>query len=660
MPKSLHTSLRLQITLTFLGIVAVFTAASLYTVSVLQRQIDYDTVVDIAARLELTASQMHMQALNYKTNAPRDYRTYYRDVRLYYQDLSSQIGLFDQVVKAFMTGDLGSILNAPMPQMRLTVHPRLQDAVMRLEKAWASHRRGLTAALGEDETEPRLEWAAGYNLDRLPVLEEAATQLSRTLREWTQAEHRRVGVVAVALIGATTLAALAALALLHYRTLRPLQRTIGAFQRVADGDFGYAVPVEGSLEIRELSTRFNALSARIDLLFRLIDRLQRGNDLDDVVGFLGREFRDLLRFDWIGVVLMNPDGATVRLEASNLDGEREPAVGRPFRLPDTLLDRALAGGTPMHVPNMAATAASNPPFELLRELVRRGLNDAVFLPVATGAPVPGVVVFATRAPGQYDEAHLRFLGNIAQLITESFGRTVRLAERGRLAGIGEFASGIAHEMHSPLATLTLALEYFDRHPQPDGARKRLDLALAEAERMERLIDDMLLYAKPLQLDPGPADLCAVIGDAVSLIRRQPGCTGIVILQDEYPSPAPVFADRDRLMQIFMNLLRNACEASPADTAVSISVRPAKTPTFWEIEIRNAGAPIPPDLLARIFQPFVSTKRDGTGLGLAIVLRLTQMHGGEIEMASSAQEGTRTRVLLPVLQAETAAIDRGVS
>jgi signal transduction histidine kinase len=630
--------------------IAVFSAASLYAVSALQRQIDYDAVVDIAARLELTAGQMQMQAINYKENAPRDYETYYRDVRLYFQDLTAQIALFDAVVEGFMSGDLSDVLGGPTQRVRIGAQPALQEAVTDLKRAWESHRRGITLALGEDTEEPRLEWAAEYNLDRLPVLEAATTTLTRQLRQWAKAEHQRISLLAVALIAATTLVALGALALLHYRTLRPLRRTIGAFARVADGDFGHAVPVVGSSEIRELSARFNALSARLDLLFQLIDRLQRGDDLDEVVGFLGREFRELLRFDWIAVVLVNPHGATVRVEASSLDGAKEPANGRPFRLPDSLLQHALAGGAPMHIPDMTETAAAHPRYELLRDMVRRGLNDAVFLPVAAQSPTPGVVVFATRAASQYDPAHLRFLTNIAQLITESFGRTVRLAERRRLAGIGEYASAIAHELRSPLATLTLALDYFDRQPQPDGARKRLDLALTEAARMGRLIDDMLLYAKPLQLDLAPVDLREILAEAAALMQGQSACADRVIDIPLRGEPVQVFGDRDRLLQVVTNLLRNACESSPAGGRVEIEIQGSTPATQWLVEVRNGGDSVPKEVLARVFEPFVSTKRGGTGLGLAIVRRLVQMHGGDVRMDSSEERGTRVRVSLPALEA----------
>lgn len=667
MLKPLLTSLRLQISLAFLALVAVFTAASLYALAAFQRQIDYDSVVDIGARLELTAQQMHVQAMNYKQNAPRDYPTYYRDLRLYYQDLMAQMALFDRVVDGFMSGDLrgavgtasgGSATDAavqpaptmPMPRTAPWLRPGTDDAprqaIKRLEQTWVDYREGLMAAIGDQE-EPRLEWAAEHVMAAHGPLENASRSLTDALRRSASTEHRRIGIVALSMIGGTLLTALVILAMLHYRALRPLQRTIAGFQRVTDGDFGHVIPVEGAAEIRELTAGFNALSGRLHLLFLLIDRLQRGNNLDEVVGFLARELRELLRFDWIGVVVVNPDQATVRIEASALDGVLESGQAQLFRLQNTLLEEALAGGEPLHIVDMAATAVANPRYEFLRDLIRRGLNDAVFLPVASQTSAPAVVAFATRASSQYDPAHMRFLNNLAQLITESFGRTFRLAERGRLASIGEFASGIAHEMRTPLATVSLALQYFMRQEQPPNARKRLHLATTEAQRMGRLIDDMLLYAKPLSLDLVPLDPADLINEAIDMARSQPCCSEREIRLESAPANGLcMLADHDRMLQVLTNLLRNACEAAPPDTQVSVSLlRP--DPSSGAIDIRNGGEVMPGAVLERAFQPFVSAKQGGTGLGLAIVHRLIQLHGGRVSLYSTVEEGTRARVTMPL-------------
>jgi signal transduction histidine kinase/HAMP domain-containing protein len=643
--QRLLTSLRFQVGAAFVVLLALFAGAGLATLTAFQRQVDADAVVDIAARLELTASRMHTDAMVYDANAPRDYPTYYRDVELFHGELMRQVALFDAVVAGFMSGDFSAVLDRPAGWMQPAREPTLGAAVTALEAAWKAHRSGLIEALGDDPEEPRLEWAAEYNAAQVAAVEDAAAALAGQLRQWAAAEHIRLRRLVLLTLGGAVTVALLLLLLLQRWTLKPLARTLDGVRRTAGGDFGLTVPVRGAAELRDLAEGFNALSSRLDLLFQLLDRLQRGKDLDDLVGFLARDFRTLLRFDWIGVVLVTPDNATVRLEASALDGTPEAGSKPLFRLPGTLLEQALAAGGPLHIRDAAATASAHPGYELLREIVRRGLADVIFLPVAAETPVPAVVAFATRVPGRYDPAHLQFLGNIAQLLSVSFGRTVRFAERRRLAGIGEFASGIAHELRTPLATLSLALDHVAGLDLPQSSRRRVTLAKAEAARMDRLIADMLLYAKPLKLASEPVDLGAIAAASADLVRAQHACADRELDVAVTAPDAQILGDRDRLQQVLVNLLMNACEAAPMGSRISLTVE-AREGNRVAMCVRNAGTPPPPEVIGRIFEPFISTKAGGTGLGLAIVQRLTALHGGEVAL-HALDDGAQAVVTLPL-------------
>ncbi len=441
------SSLGFQLTAGFLGLVLLFAGAGLYAVGAFQRQLAYDALVEIAGRLELAAEQIHAQAMNYKQNAPRDYPTYYRDVQLYYRDLTTHVATFDQVVDAFMQGDFSHEVPTPLPWMMPRLGTGVTLAIRDLEQTWEDWRGALFEAMGEDTEEPRLEWAAEHVIAEHAVLGDATARLTRALRDWTASEYRKVVQGALGLAVVAVLVALVLLIVLRHRVLAPLRRTIAGFQRVADGDFGHRLPVEGTTEIRDLTGSFNRLSLRLDLLHQLIRRLQQGSDLDELVGFLSGEFRDLLGFDWIGVVFIDDARANAHVQTGWLDGRPQPSDRRLYRLQGTLLESALADAAPLHVADAVARVRENPAYEFLGHLVALGMRDAIFLPLTaqTQTPVPAVVVFATRRPEGFDAARRRLLGNIAQLLTQAFGRTARFAEQGRLAAIGEFASGIAHE-----------------------------------------------------------------------------------------------------------------------------------------------------------------------------------------------------------------------
>jgi len=705
MPNRFLASLRFQVGVAFGLLLLTFTTASLYSLDSFHRQVAYASVVDIAGRLELTVQHLYTQAMNYEKNVPRDYATYSRDVRLYYRDLMAHVATIDQVVEEFMRGGfptaatavpgggvwnrLGRLLGdqgdggdnqstasggasrgepqaaaAPSPadgettpatEGNLAGHftSEVDAAIRALEATWADYRSGLAAALGPNLAEPRLAQAAAHNIANHGALEQATRALTESLRVFADAEHRRVMRVAFLLVVVGFLISALILATLDVKTLAPLRRTIDGIQRVADGDFGHRIQGHGTSEVRRLTEGFNELSGWLDVLFRLIERLARGNDLDEVMGFLSREFPGLLRVHWVGVLLLTRDRARVRLEVSYLDGEPERLSKPLFGLQGTQIEQALAQGRPLHIVDMAAAASDEPGYQFLRFLSARGLKDAIFLPLTpqTLTPIPAVVVFATRAQGTYDDAHLRFLDKIAHLITHSFGRTVRLAEHGRLAAIGELASGIAHELRSPLTTLALALDYFERLDLDARAAKRLRLARQESARMQRLLEDILLYAKPVDLVLRPLPLgehlTRFVDDHQSLAapRRQ----RIVVVRRT--AADLVMADVDRVTQILLNLTQNACEAAPAGSRITWTLDADPESGGVMVEITNFGDPIPPELLPRVTEPFFSTKPAGTGLGLAIVRRLTLDHGGELSLRSDALEGTRVRILLPRLAAD---------
>jgi signal transduction histidine kinase len=668
-------SLRVQVTAAFVALLLLVAAAGLYAVGAFQRQLAYDSLVDIAGRLELTVEKMHAQGMNYVQNAPRDYATYYRDVRLYYQDLLADVATFDEVVDTFMRGDFGDMLPMTLPWIRPRLEGEVADAVHHLEQVWKDYRAALFAALGEDEREPRLEWAAEHVMAEHEPLAAATEALSTALRHWTDREYRLMIHGAVAVGAGILLLSLLLLAVLNWKALAPLRGTMAGFQRVAAGDFGHRLPVTGATEVRDLTISFNRLSERLDLLYQLIQGLQQGQDLDQLVGVLGGHFRELLGCDWIGVVFVDDARASAQVETSWLDGAPQSNDGRLYRLQGTLLEDVLADGSPLDVPDLPERARANPAYEFLRHLAALDMRDAIFLPLTrdTGTPVPAVLVFATRRDDGFDATQRRLLGNSAQLLAQGFARIARYAEQGRLAAIGEFASGIAHELRTPLSTVSLALDHLAGREQDERARRRIELGIGEVERMRRLLDDMLLYAKPLMLElravePGGmlASFIGEVGERYSGYRVRLGRergrgfdvdtdtqTDALVGGSPDGGGAMILVDPERMRQVFTNLTDNACQAAPPATAITWSVADDINRGAVTLSIHNAGEPIPPHLLPRLTEPFFSTRTGGTGLGLAIVRRLVEQQGGRMEIRSDANEGTRVELRFPRTEAGVA-------
>ncbi|MBN3885820.1 MAG: ATP-binding protein [Nostoc sp.] len=223
----------------------------------------------------------------------------------------------------------------------------------------------------------------------------------------------------------------------------------------------------------------------------------------------------------------------------------------------------------------------------------------------------------------------------------------KLLEQERLAAIGEFAAIIVHEIRNPLTTMIMGLKYFRKTILTESAQERLALALSEANRLERLLSEILLYAKPQLLQVFELDVNEFIYELLVCIREMPEA---LERQIEFIPASPtviILGDKDKLKQVFINIVRNACEAIPAEDIVKLKVDCSYTDKVC-INVHNGGEPIPSEIIAKLFQPFFSTKPCGTGLGLAITKRIVNAHSGELLISSDLLAGTTVSVQLPVV------------
>jgi signal transduction histidine kinase len=214
---------------------------------------------------------------------------------------------------------------------------------------------------------------------------------------------------------------------------------------------------------------------------------------------------------------------------------------------------------------------------------------------------------------------------------------------------GELAAMIVHEVRNPLTTVMMGLKSFESLDLSDRSRTRLDLATAEAERLQRLLNEILQYARCQTLQTTELEINSLIQGMLESLRAMPAAAERQIVFTAI-QPTRVLGDRDKLMQVFINLISNACEAIPAGETVTWSLETCKPQRYIWIRIHNGGEPIPPDILMQLTMPFFTTKSSGNGLGLAIVKRIVEAHMGELEIASSTDiGGTCVTVSLPYVE-----------
>jgi signal transduction histidine kinase len=236
-------------------------------------------------------------------------------------------------------------------------------------------------------------------------------------------------------------------------------------------------------------------------------------------------------------------------------------------------------------------------------------------------------------------------------LRESYAELARtqkeLVDRERLAALGELSASIAHEVRNPLGVVFNSVGSLRRILKPQGdAALLLDIIGEEADRLNRMVGDLLDYSRPVRPSLEPVPLQPLIEEALVSARQQAGPASTQVREDVElaPGASTVRADARLLRQALVNLFLNAFQAMPRGGYLHVRTRRADGEA--EIVVRDTGPGIAPDVADRVFKPFFTTKATGTGLGLAVVRRIVEGHGGAITFTPS-DPGAEFHVRLPL-------------
>jgi signal transduction histidine kinase len=310
-----------------------------------------------------------------------------------------------------------------------------------------------------------------------------------------------------------------------------------------------------------------------------------------------------------------------------------------------------------------------------REIARRWAGaSGIVLPLVARRATLGLLVLTCGSPRHWSRDELELAEALASHASVAL-ENARLYEKARrayrelneaqariiqnekLAVVGTFASGLAHEVRNPLNSIALQLSIVERRVSPLPAsvggeiRELVGVIREEVMRLDNLVGDFLQFSRSNRVQYRPTSLDALVDEVMRLLRPEARTAGVTLRRQRIGAPVPdLRVDPEKIKQVVINLVQNGIEALPEGGNVVIQSGLLDGRAL--IVVRDDGPGLPEGL--DVFQLFVTTKAHGTGLGLSIAQQIVLEHGGEITAASEPGHGATLTVSLPVERSDDAA------
>ncbi|TVM31530.1 sensor histidine kinase [Oceanidesulfovibrio marinus] len=293
-------------------------------------------------------------------------------------------------------------------------------------------------------------------------------------------------------------------------------------------------------------------------------------------------------------------------------------------------------------------------FGLLMFLVVKLISRGLLVPLATIKVTTQRVARGDFRPisptADQIEEIAGLIGAFNRMAQELEANQEDLLQARKIAALGTFTAGIAHELNNPINNISLSAETLGElygEELDEDANEMVHDIIMQSERAGEIVKNLLDFSRTERPAFSPLQVLDVIDSTVTLIKNQLMVTGVTLDMDIPEDIPDIQGNLRNLQQVFMNLLLNAIQAMPGGGAITIAAR-EQGQKMVRIEVRDTGAGIDPKVLEHIFEPFFTTKEvgKGTGLGLAVMYSIVQRHGGRVEVKSEPGKGSVFAVILP--------------
>jgi signal transduction histidine kinase len=243
-------------------------------------------------------------------------------------------------------------------------------------------------------------------------------------------------------------------------------------------------------------------------------------------------------------------------------------------------------------------------------------------------------------------------GTLAMIrdVSAERARTAEELERGAAKSVCDLAAGVAHEIGNPLNAISLNLQMLERDPSD---REAIDICKSQVRRLDGIIRGFLGALRPAKMVLSPGSIAEPLKNCLAALKGQFEERRINVTLDVPAALPPVALDKDKMEQVFFNLVKNALEAMKDGGAIDIVL--SVDDRDVTVSFRDTGLGMSAEQLAHLFEPYRTTKEHGTGLGLMISARIVRDHGGVISAQSKEGEGTVFTVTIPRLEKRVRAL-----
>ena len=436
-------SLKVQIG-TALGIqfivLVVIVSSTLYLLNL--RKHDY-LILNLSGQLRVISQLIVNHSAAYADNAPRNFKSYYRDVALYHKQIQMLVERYDKIINSFKARRLAPELfqneilsvrqnkkNIPKISEKYdpiycTWNKAARNELVEAAKSWSEFKLGLYKELGSNLKEPRLEAAAKYVLYNEDSLMQAATGLTAAFRNMMEDKLNQITWLNRISIILSFLIAITIFFVIYKKVFKPMAVTIDAFNRVALGELSHQIDVSDTVELGQLTSSFNRLTAKLNSLFGLTNRIYQATNLDEIIKFVYEEFNSLLPIDWVAMLRMDVSkqymvvGHIYSKEEQILREGDTVSVSHPV-IKDVFNENKVISFDDLEEELNNSSEEDN----FFINLVRMNMKSMIVFPLCISGDEQAVLVFSTRIKNAYSTSHREFLNNITSQVSNAFDRSI--------------------------------------------------------------------------------------------------------------------------------------------------------------------------------------------------------------------------------------------